>query len=138
MDKALYVAMTGARATLQAQGTVSHNLANADTAGFKAALANTEAFRIQGGTHTGQHRDLRRSIAGRLAPHIETCLYAIDVDGLAVKTHVQLRGERGEARLVVERDATLQASERENTALGSRFMCTATSGSLTCAAGEVQ
>ncbi len=48
MDKALYVAMTGARASLQAQGTVSHNLANADTPGFKEALANTEAFRIQG------------------------------------------------------------------------------------------
>ncbi|UYB50470.1 flagellar basal body rod protein FlgF [Xanthomonas sp. AM6] len=51
MDKALYVAMTGARASLQAQGTVSHNLANVDTAGFKAALANTEAFRIQGAGH---------------------------------------------------------------------------------------
>jgi flagellar basal-body rod protein FlgF len=48
MDKALYVAMTGARASLQAQGTVSHNLANSDTPGFKEALANTEAFRIQG------------------------------------------------------------------------------------------
>jgi flagellar basal-body rod protein FlgF len=48
MDKALYVAMTGARASLQAQGTVSHNIANSDTPGFKAALANTEAFRIQG------------------------------------------------------------------------------------------
>ena len=48
MDKALYVAMTGARATLQAQDTVSHNLANADTAGFKAALANTEAFPVRG------------------------------------------------------------------------------------------
>ena len=48
MDKALYVAMTGAQASLQAQGTVSHNLANASTPGFKAALANTEAFRIQG------------------------------------------------------------------------------------------
>ena len=42
MDKALYVAMTGARASLQAQGTVSHNLANVDTKGFKAALAGTE------------------------------------------------------------------------------------------------
>ncbi|WP_293717038.1 flagellar basal body protein, partial [Stenotrophomonas sp. UBA7606] len=48
MDKALYVAMTGARASLQAQATVSHNLANSDTPGFKEALANTEAFRIQG------------------------------------------------------------------------------------------
>src|SRR5690606_989006 len=48
MDKALYIAMTGARASLQAQSTVSHNLANADTAGFKAALANTEAFPVRG------------------------------------------------------------------------------------------
>ena len=48
MDKGLYVAMTGARASLQAQGNVSHNLANVDTRGFKAALAATESFRIQG------------------------------------------------------------------------------------------
>ena len=48
MDKALYVAMTGARASLQAQGTVSHNIANTDTPGFKEALANTEAFAIRG------------------------------------------------------------------------------------------
>ncbi|MET0288908.1 MAG: flagellar basal body rod protein FlgF [Pseudoxanthomonas sp.] len=48
MDRALYVAMTGARATLQAQTTVSHNIANTNTIGFKAALANTEAFRVPG------------------------------------------------------------------------------------------
>jgi len=48
MDKSLYVAMTGAQASLQAQGAVSHNLANADTAGFKAALSNTEAYPIKG------------------------------------------------------------------------------------------
>ena len=54
MDKALYVAMTGARATLQAQGTVSHNLANADTAGFKAALANTRAYRVEGPGHASR------------------------------------------------------------------------------------
>ncbi|KRG71013.1 flagellar basal body rod protein FlgF [Pseudoxanthomonas dokdonensis] len=48
MDKGLYVAMTGARASLQAQGSVAHNLANADTKGFKAALAATQAFPIQG------------------------------------------------------------------------------------------
>lgn len=54
MDKALYVAAAGARATLQAQGTVSHNLANADTAGFRAALANTEAFRVPGQGHASR------------------------------------------------------------------------------------
>jgi len=48
MDKALYIAMTGARASLQAQATVSHNIANTDTPGFKEALANTEAFPVKG------------------------------------------------------------------------------------------
>ncbi|NIJ69883.1 flagellar basal body rod protein FlgF [Xanthomonas sp. 60] len=48
MDKALYVAMTGARASLQAQSTASHNIANTDTPGFKEALANTEAFPVRG------------------------------------------------------------------------------------------
>jgi len=48
MDKSLYVAMTGAQASLQAQGAVSHNLANVDTAGFKAALSSTQAYPIKG------------------------------------------------------------------------------------------
>ena len=48
MDKALYVAMTGASASLQAQATVSHNLANSDTPGFKEAFANTEAYAVRG------------------------------------------------------------------------------------------
>ncbi len=48
MDRAAYVAMTGASATLQAQTAVSNNLANADTPGFKEALANTQAVPIKG------------------------------------------------------------------------------------------
>lgn len=48
MDKSLYVAMTGARASLQAQATVSQNLANANTAGFKEVLANTSPFPVTG------------------------------------------------------------------------------------------
>lgn len=48
MDKSLYVAMTGARASLQAQANVSHNLANANTAGFKQVLANTSPFPVTG------------------------------------------------------------------------------------------
>ena len=35
MDKALYVAMTGAQANLRAQAAVAHNLANVETTGFK-------------------------------------------------------------------------------------------------------
>lgn len=48
MDKGLYVAMTGASATLQAQASVAQNLANVSTAGFKAHLVNTEAFTVPG------------------------------------------------------------------------------------------
>lgn len=48
MDRLLYVAMNGASRALQAQGTVSHNLANASTPGFKAALSQTEATNVEG------------------------------------------------------------------------------------------
>lgn len=48
MDKALYIAMTGASASLQAQATVSQNLANSNTSGFKEVLANTQAFPVTG------------------------------------------------------------------------------------------
>lgn len=38
MDRALYIAMTGATQTLRAQTVNSHNLANASTTGFRAEL----------------------------------------------------------------------------------------------------
>lgn len=38
MDRALYIGMTGARQTLDAQTANSHNLANAGTVGFRAQL----------------------------------------------------------------------------------------------------
>jgi flagellar basal-body rod protein FlgF len=48
MDKSLYVAMTGASATLRAQAQVSHNLANTDTVGFQATLHGTVAAQVAG------------------------------------------------------------------------------------------
>lgn len=48
MDKALYIAMTGASATLRAQASVAHNLANADTVGFQATLSGTVAAPVTG------------------------------------------------------------------------------------------
>jgi flagellar basal-body rod protein FlgF len=42
MDRMLYLAMSGAKQTMLAQTAVSHNLANANTVGFRADL---EAFR---------------------------------------------------------------------------------------------
>jgi flagellar basal-body rod protein FlgF len=48
MDRALYIAMTGASQTLQAQAVNSHNLANASTIGFKAELAAQQAVSVLG------------------------------------------------------------------------------------------
>src|ERR1700761_6475516 len=50
MDKLLYVAMSGAKETLRAQAANSHNLANANTTGFKADLS---AFQSRAGTGPG-------------------------------------------------------------------------------------
>lgn len=48
MDRSLYVAMTGATQMMRAQSEVSHNLANADTVGFKAQLSAFEPLPVQG------------------------------------------------------------------------------------------
>jgi flagellar basal-body rod protein FlgF len=49
MDRALYIAMTGATQALKAQTVNSHNLANASTVGFKAELAAQQAVEVEGG-----------------------------------------------------------------------------------------
>jgi flagellar basal-body rod protein FlgF len=48
MDKMLYVAMTGAKQVLQAQGINNHNIANASTTGFRADLHGFASFPIYG------------------------------------------------------------------------------------------
>jgi flagellar basal-body rod protein FlgF len=48
MDRLLYVAMTGAKQLMQAQGLVANNLANISTTGFRADLARFQASPIQG------------------------------------------------------------------------------------------
>ncbi len=48
MDKLIYTAMTGASHVLQQQATVSENLANASTPGFRAALSTFRAVPLVG------------------------------------------------------------------------------------------
>lgn len=48
MDKMLYVAMTGAKQMMQAQGINNHNIANASTSGFRADLHGFGSFPIYG------------------------------------------------------------------------------------------
>ena len=48
MDRALYVALSGATQTLRAQAANNHNLANASTTGFKAELVVADALQVRG------------------------------------------------------------------------------------------
>jgi flagellar basal-body rod protein FlgF len=48
MDRLIYVAMTGAKATLDQQASVAHNLANVSTTGFRAELNAFRAVPVQG------------------------------------------------------------------------------------------
>jgi len=48
MDRLIYLAMSGAKATMQRQETLSNNLANASTTGFRAELAAFRAVPVEG------------------------------------------------------------------------------------------
>ncbi len=48
MDRIIYTAMTGAKHTLTQQATVSHNLANATTNGFRAQIDAFRAVPVEG------------------------------------------------------------------------------------------
>lgn len=48
MDRLIYLSMSGAKATLQRQDVLAHNLANASTNGFRAEMAAFRAVPIRG------------------------------------------------------------------------------------------
>ena len=48
MDKALYIAMTGAKHNMMAQTARANNLANANTTGFKADYEQSRAMQVFG------------------------------------------------------------------------------------------
>ncbi|MCW5635053.1 MAG: flagellar basal-body rod protein FlgF [Rubrivivax sp.] len=48
MDRLIYLAMAGAKATMQRQDVLAHNLANASTTGFRAEMQAFRAVPVQG------------------------------------------------------------------------------------------
>ena len=72
MDKSLYIAMTGASATLRGQSTVAHNLANADTTGFQAALGGTVAVPVEGPGLASRVATVQRNLGVSDAPGART------------------------------------------------------------------
>jgi flagellar basal-body rod protein FlgF len=49
MDRMIYLSMAGAKATMQRQDVLAHNLANASTPGFRAEMTAFRAVPVQGG-----------------------------------------------------------------------------------------
>lgn len=72
MDKSLYIAMTGASATLRGQSTVAHNLANADTTGFQATLGGTVAVPVEGPGLASRVATVQRNLGVSDAPGART------------------------------------------------------------------
>ncbi len=56
MDKALYVAMTGAKHNMRGQSAHANNLANINTVGFKADFAQARSMPVY--TATGSQHEL--------------------------------------------------------------------------------
>ena len=48
MDKLLYLGMSAAKQTMHAQSVNTHNLANVNTAGFRADIATFESVPLEG------------------------------------------------------------------------------------------
>jgi flagellar basal-body rod protein FlgF len=92
MDRLLYVAMTGAKQLMQAQGLVAHNLANVSTNGFRADLARFEARPVAGPGYPSRINTIASGIGfdhsqGTLQPTGSPLDVAIDGRGfIAVQT----------------------------------------------------
>jgi len=68
MDRLIYTAMTGAKQVVAQQTTVSHNLANVSTTGFRAQIDAFRAFPVEGAGLPTRTQVLDDSVAADLRP----------------------------------------------------------------------
>lgn len=80
MDRLIYLAMSGAKATLQRQEVLAHNLANASTNGFRAEMQAFRAVPIRGDGASTRVYALESTIGADLRPGaMETTHRPLDV-----------------------------------------------------------
>jgi flagellar basal-body rod protein FlgF len=70
MDRLIYTAMTGAKHTLGQQGAVAHNLANANSTGFRAELHKLRAVEVQTDAHRTRAFTVDASVANDFTPGV--------------------------------------------------------------------
>ena len=80
MDKMLYIATNGAKQAMQAQASISHNLANVSTVGFKANLDTFTNWHIAGqGLNTRVYNQLEERGSNLLSGNFATTDRELDV-----------------------------------------------------------
>jgi flagellar basal-body rod protein FlgF len=80
MDRLIYLSMAGAKATLQRQDTLAHNLANASTNGFRAEMQAFRAVPVRGDGATTRAYVLESTIGhDQRAGPMQTTGRALDV-----------------------------------------------------------
>jgi len=74
MDRAIFIAMTGATQTMRAQAENSNNLANANTVGFKAQVAAFQSVPVLGEGYASRINAVSRGVGVNMAigPQIDT------------------------------------------------------------------
>ncbi len=118
MDRALYVAMTGAAQTLRAQAVNHYNLANASTTGFKAELAVAGAVGVQG-TGFGSRINAQSFMAGTdgSVGGLQATGRALDI-ALKPDQWLAVQGADGQEAYTKAGDLTLDATGTLRTASG--------------------
>ncbi len=122
MDRALYVAMTGAAQTLRAQALNHHNLANTSTTGFKAELAVAGAVGIEG-TGFGSRLNAQNFVIGTDARGggVQHTGNALDI-ALKPDHWLAVQGADGREAYTKAGDLTLDAEGTLRTASGLRVL----------------
>jgi len=118
MDKMLFTAANGARQAMQAQTTISHNLSNANTVGFKSHFNTFTSWHVQGpGLNTRvmnqQQADDIDLEAGSFATTDRELDVAINGDGF-----IAVQNERGEEAYTRAGDLRLDSVGRLTTGQG--------------------
>ena len=118
MDRALYVAMSGAAQTLRAQAVNHHNLANASTVGFKAELAVAGGVNVQG-TGFGSRINAQSFMAGTdgSAGGLQATGRTLDI-ALKPDQWLAVQGADGREVYTKSGDLTLDATGTLRTASG--------------------
>ncbi len=118
MDKMLFIAMNGAKQAMQAQTSISHNLANASTVGFKANLDAYTNWHVDGpGFNTRVYNQLEAQGSNLQAGNFATTDRELDV-AIQGEGWIAVQGVDGSEAYTRAGDLRLDANGQLKTGAG--------------------